>query len=67
MTVTIFSDDIVDWRSGDPVWTVAGEVPLLSIGCPDVGTREFAEIFGGSFPVLRPSWASEPSNGTSKG
>jgi len=60
--VTIFSDDIVGWRSGDQVWTVSGEVPLLTIGCPGVYAQVFAQAVGKAFPVAHFVQALDPAN-----
>lgn len=60
--VTIFSDDFVDWRSGDCVWTVTGEVPLLSIGCPGASAQVYAGLAGTAFPVARMIRALDPAN-----
>lgn len=60
--VTIYYDDIVDWRSGDLIWTVTGEVPLLSIGCPEVSAQVFAGLTGMAFPIARPLRALDPAN-----
>ncbi|MEM1274740.1 MAG: hypothetical protein AAGF88_13060 [Pseudomonadota bacterium] len=42
MKLIIFSDDVVNWRAGDSVWTVKGQVPLLSVECRGVCVQSYA-------------------------
>ena len=58
----LYCDDVVGWRTGDLIWTVKGEVPLLSIGCPGATVQVFAGLSGKAFPVARGAQALEPAN-----
>lgn len=61
--IAVYWNDVVGWRSGDLVWTVAGKVPVLSIGCPGVRAYAAADFFvDDTFPAARNTWAPEPAN-----